>query len=162
MTMQLKYFGVLSRLNLRLHRPNEATPGCEDLVIKSVSSLVLTFVSFLFGVGLPYVEFSGQKRFLNLFWSSAYGLGLWSLDKTANLCGHSPISLLGVLGWPLVLACAIFFFCLSLQRSDKTRLRWVLFVLFCASSVCVVDLQKSLQPPLSQLPTFYRYFFVIW
>jgi hypothetical protein len=129
---------------------------------RNILSLVFALVPLFFGVALPYVEFPGNNRYLNLFWSPVYGFGLFALDRMAILRSRSPLALLGVIAWPIAVSCALFILGGKVQQGGHTRLRMISLCLLFASSCCIVGLQKSLQPPFSQVPTFYKIFFSIW
>ena len=124
-------------------------------------------VSFLFclwplfwGVLLPYVQFPGGLRLLNLFWSVVCGLGLWTIDETVGLSIVSPLLVLGVLVWPIAVSGAMFLLGWKL-RQMSSAVRLVLICALLASSLAIVSVHSALQPPMSGLPTYYRQFAAI-
>jgi hypothetical protein len=129
---------------------------------EKIVSLLCAIVPIFLGIGLPYLDFPGHHRFVNPFWSTVYGCGLWILDKLGSLRIQSPLGPIGLFVWSLAVSAALFLFVSKLQQAGHTRVRWVSFCLLGASCFCIVGLQMSMQPPLSNAPTFYRLFFVIW
>jgi hypothetical protein len=124
-------------------------------------SLLFCFWPLFWGVFLPYVSFPGDLRLLNLFWSVVCGLGLWTIDETGGLSIVSPLLVLGVLVWPIAVSGAMFLLGWKL-RQMSSRVRLVLICALLASSLLVASVHAALQPPMSDLPTYYRQLAAIW
>jgi hypothetical protein len=107
----------------------------------------------LLGAGLPYITFPRHLIFMNIFWEVIYGIGFWGVDKTVGLYVDSPFVAVGVFIWPIAVSAAMFFCGWKvLQASSRMRLAIVSALLL--SSLLTVSLQRALQPPISDLPTF--------
>jgi hypothetical protein len=113
------------------------------------------------GVFLPYVPFPGDLRLLNFFWSVVCGLGLWIVDETVGLSIVSPLLVLAALVWPIAVSGAMFLLGWKL-RQMSSRMRLVLICTLLASSLLIVSVHAALQPPMSDLPTYYRQLAAIW
>jgi hypothetical protein len=114
------------------------------------------------GVCLPYLTFPGGHKLINIFWGSIYGLGLWGIDKTIGLSIHSPFVAVGVVIWPIVVSSLMFILGRKLVQMNHRWLQLAIVLALVVSSLLVINLQMALQPPFSNLPTFYRLFFAVW
>lgn len=128
---------------------------------RTVFGLILCLWPLFLGVGLPYLTFPGGLKFMNFFWGTVYGLGLWGVDKTIGLSIQSPFVAIGVIVWPILVSTTIFIFSRKLQLNHRKVQLSIVFALII-SSLLVTNLHAALQPPFSNLPTFYRLFFVVW
>jgi hypothetical protein len=111
---------------------------------------------------LPYIPFPGDLRLINLFWGVVYGAGLWVIDGVVTLRQQSPVVLLYILAWPLAVSCGLFIIGNKLHQTSHSRLRLFLIWIMIASSLAVTRVDRSLQPPFSNLPTFYKICFTIY
>ena len=129
---------------------------------KAILPLIWSIVPLLIGIGLPYFELPGRVRLINPLWAVLYGGGLWMLDKLALLRIQSALSLLGVVVWPVAVSAGLYWLGRRLEQTKNLRIQSICLCLLGISFLCVVELQRSLQPPLSHVPTFYKMLFVIW
>ena len=131
--------------------------------MRRTSFLLWLFLWPLFlGIFLPYCPLPGGLRLLNIFWGTVYGLGLWGVDKTVGLSIQSSFVALGVVIWPVIISAVLYVFGRRLQESSDGKVRSTIILALIVSSLPLVTLSKALQPPFSNLPTFYRLFFVVW
>jgi hypothetical protein len=114
------------------------------------------------GVFLPYCTFPGGLKLLNVFWEGVYGLGLWGVDEAAGLSIQSRLLFLGVLVWPIAISTVLFIFGRKIQKINHRTLRPAMVLGLIASTFLVINLDRAQQPPFSNLPTFYRLFFIVW
>ena len=106
-----------------------------------IVSLWFSFWPLLLGVLLPYFEFPGRLHLLNFFWGVVYGFGLWMIDKTVGLSIQSPLALLGLIVWPIVVSGAMFFVGWKLPQMSS-RMRLALESALLLSSLFVVNLDQ--------------------
>jgi len=128
---------------------------------RTIVSLWFGLWPLLLGVFLPYFQFPARLKLLNFFWSVTYGFGLWAIDKTVGLRIQSPMITLGVIVWPIVVTGAMFFIGWKLPQMSSGMRLFVISALL-ASSLLTVKLSRVQRSPMSNLPTFYRLFFVVW
>src|SRR5438874_2177259 len=124
-------------------------------------SLCFSLIPLFLGICLPYVPLPGDVRLINLFWGVVYGAGLWAIHEALAL-PPSRVFLLFMFGWPLAVSGALFFIGSKLQETGHSRLRLMFVYIMIASSLAVTGLQRSLEPPFSKLPTFYKVLFTIY
>jgi len=129
---------------------------------KVLFSLCFSLITLFLGIGLPSVPFPGELRLINLPWGIVYGAGLWILDRFVSLRQPSPVGLLYVFGWPIGALCASFFIGTKLYETNHYRLRRVSIWILIISSLAVMEVDRSLKPPFSNLPTFYRMLFTVY
>jgi hypothetical protein len=128
---------------------------------KTGFAILFGFWPLFWGVLLPYFRLPGGLRLLNFFWSIIDGLGLWAIDESVGLSIESRLVVFGVFVWPIAISVAMFLFGFKLLRVSPKILRAALSALL-ASSLLTVSLGAAQHPPISNLPTFYRFFFAVW
>src|SRR3569623_402001 len=124
--------------------------------------LLLGLGSLFLGVCLPYCPLPNGLRLTNLFWSSIDGLGLWAIDLTLGLSIQSRLLIFGVFVWPIAVAILMFILGLRLVYTKHFRIRWLVILALVATTLVTTDLDRTLQPPLSELPTYHRLFGAVW
>jgi hypothetical protein len=116
----------------------------------------------LWGVCLPYFQFPDSLRLYNYFWGGVCGLGLWVTDITVGLSLDSRLLLgLGVLVWPIGVSMVMFLIGWMLDKITF-KMRLVVISALLVSCLLTENLQTLMQPPMSNIPTYYRLFAAVW
>ena len=119
------------------------------------------FLPLLSGVFLPYFQFWSFGKFLNLFWGTIYGLGLFVGNYVFSIRSPSNF-ILGGFVWPILLSVLLFWLSGKLWQQSGLIGRFVGAALLVASLFLVITLSKSGQPPFNSWPTYYNLLFVEW
>jgi hypothetical protein len=114
------------------------------------------------GVFLPYCPLPGGHRLLNLPWEIVSGLVFWGIDETIGLSVQSRLLFAAAFYWPFVVSIAMCVLGSLLQKASRRKLRLISAVALIASSFFVVNLDRAMEPPLSNVPTYYRLFAAVW
>ena len=126
-----------------------------------VFKAAFAFFPLLSGVFLPYVQFGIFGRFMNLFWGTIYGLGLFVGNYVFSI--RSPSNFIsGGLVWPILLSGLLFWLSGKLWQQSGPIGRFVEAALLVASLFVVITMSKSAQPPFNSWPTYYNLLFVEW
>jgi len=121
---------------------------------KFVFKTAFALLPLLSGVFLPYIQFGGLGKFLNLFWGTIYGLGLFVGDSFFRV--RSPYVILGAYVWPLVLSGLLFWLSGKVWQQSGPIGRFVTAALLFASLFVVITMSKSAQPPFYYWPMYYN------
>ena len=117
-------------------------------------------LSIFMGVLITYADFGDMGRFLNLFWSTLYGIPLLILEEITE----NRRILVGVGGLisPAILTIVIFLLSGKFwDRQTKAGRRSAIGVFFL-SGLIVVRFSSSGSPPLDWLPTYWKLMFIAW
>jgi hypothetical protein len=114
------------------------------------------------GVFLPYFQLPGRLRLVNFFWDAVCGIGLWLTDNTVGLSLDSRLLLgLGVLVWPIGVSMVMFLIGWLLDKITF-RMRFAVMCALLVTCLFTENLQTLMQPPWSNIPTYYRLFTAVW
>ena len=125
----------------------------ENLLFITAVCVAAPFLGFL----MPKFDvFGGAINYVNLPWSTLFGIGWWAFGQFAGF-GSSATNLFGYIAWPLIVEIGLA--CCAVVISKRGRAAMLLSVTVVAlTALANVTPEQAVQAPYDQLPTFWKFY----